>query len=294
MALVPLTILAGSRPVSAQASSAPPAAPRYELWAAVTGATGGPAGKIATSYSPPLLLDGDYISHGGQTLDAESDRAIGLSGGINLFFMTRLGVQILLDRTSFPLSGSSTPYAFGLQYISRPPPNNEPQVVSVNQSVVWPATSGTLTQSAVGFNVVVRLGRPDHVGFTISGGPSYVRVSGVVQPVGYTTFQLGGHSVLFEDDYRLAVALNSANVVRFNVGGDLTIAAGRSTAVLIGYRYLAGPNVDVSLRPSAILNPDQVFVQQTLDEIASRIAPASMRLSTSGSRLLAGVKVMFH
>ena len=146
----------------------------------------------------------------------------------------------------------------------------------------------------MGFNAVVRFGQPDRVGVTVSGGPSYVRVSGVVQPVGYTTFQLGGHSVLFEDDYRLAMALDSVNAVRFNVGGDVTIAVGPSTAVLVGYRYLAGPHVDVSLRPNAILNPEQVFFQQTLDEIASRIAPAAMRLSTSGPRLLAGVKVMFH
>jgi hypothetical protein len=138
------------------------------------------------------------------------------------------------------------------------------------------------------------LQRPDHIGLTVSGGPTYLRVSGAVQPLGYTTFHLGGHSVLFEDDYRLAVAVKSANAVRFNVGGDLTIVVGRSTAVLVGYRYLAGPNVEVSLRPSAILNPDQVFFQQALDEIASRIAPVSMRLSPSGSRVLAGLKVMFQ
>ena len=294
IALLALAILAGDKPVSAQASSGTSAAPRYEMWAAVTGATSGPAGEIATSYSPPLLLDGDYVSHGTQTLHAESDRAIGLSGGINLFPTTHVGLQILLDRASFAVSGSNTPYAFGLQYTSRPPPNNELQVVSLNQSVAWPDTSGTLTQLVVGFNAVVRLGRPDHIGLTISGGPSYVRVSGAVQPVGYTTFHLGGRSVLFEDDYRLAVAVNSVNAVRFNVGGDLTIAVGRGTAVLVGYRYLAGPNVEVRLRPSAILNPDQVLFQQALEEIASRIAPVSMQLSPSGSRVLAGLKVMFH
>jgi hypothetical protein len=90
------------------------------------------------------------------------------------------------------------------------------------------------------------------------------------------------------------VAITSADAVRLNVGGDLTIAVGRSTAVLVGYRYLAGPNVEVSLRPSAILNPDQVLFQQALDEIAVQIAPVSMRLSASGSRVLAGLKVMVH
>jgi hypothetical protein len=135
-----------------------------------------------------------------------------------------------------------------------------------------------------------RLGRSDHIGLTVSGGPSYVRVSGAVQPVGYTTFQLGGHSVLFEDDYRLAVAVDSANAVRFNVGGDLTIAVRRSTAVLVGYRYSCRAERGGEPEPSAILNPDQVFFQQTLDEIASRIAPVSMQLSPSGSRVLRGLE----
>ncbi len=293
IALLALAILAGFKPASAQENSGPSPAPRYELWGAATGATSGPAGELATSYSPPLLLDGDYTSHGGQTLHADSGRAIGFSAGINIFPTPRVGLQVLLDRVSFPVSGSNPPYVFGLQYVSRPPPNNEPQVVSLNQSVAWPDTSGTLTQLVVGFNAAVRFGHSEHIGFTVSGGPSYVHIGGSVQPVAYTAFRLGGHSVLFEDDYRLEMSLDSANALRFNVGGDLTIAVSSGTAFLVGYRYLGGANMDVNLRPSAILNPNQVLFQQALDEIASRITPVSMRLSPSGSRAIAGLKVRF-
>jgi len=60
------------------------------------------------------------------------------------------------------------------------------------------------------------------------------------------------------------MSVNSANAVRFNIGGDLTIATRRSTAVLVGYRYLGGPSVDVTLTPTAILNPDQVFFNRRL------------------------------
>ena len=105
----------GSSPASAQERGKTSAPPRYEL-GTVTGATSGPAGELATSYSPPLVLDGDYTSHGGQTLFAALDWAIGFSAGINIFPAPRVGLQVMLDRVSSPVSGSNPPYAFGLQY----------------------------------------------------------------------------------------------------------------------------------------------------------------------------------
>ena len=84
-------------------------------------------------------------------------------------------------------------------------------------------------------------------------------MSGTVQPVAYTAFQLGGHSVLFEDDYRLAMSADSAHALRFNVGSDLTIAVSKQAPLfLVGYRYLGGAERGcASMRPSAILNPNQ-------------------------------------
>jgi hypothetical protein len=267
---------------------------RVELWGAATVAPSGPAGVLATAYSPPLLFDGGFTSRGEQTLTARSEFGFGITGGLNVFPSAHAGFQILLDRAACTVAGMNGPYVVSLQYISRQPPNDEPQTVNVRQSFDWPATSGTLTQMAVGFDAVVRLGRPDRLAMTASAGPTYFRVGGSVQPLGFTTFRLGGRSVLFEDDYRLAMSLASANVLGFNAGGELSAAVGRRTAIVVGYRYFGAADRDVAVRPTSVLNADQVTFEQTIGEIASRLGPNAMRVSVSGSRVVMGVKVMLR
>ena len=264
---------------------------RVELWGGITGITSGPAGVLTSSYSPPLLFDGDFTSHAGQTLKADSGFAVGFTGGMNVFPTPHLGFQILLDRASCDVSAVNGAYATSLQYVSRQPSSNETQLVNTDQSVAWPDTSGTLTQMTFAFNAVVRLGRPDRVALTISGGPSFYRLSGAVQPLAYTTFRLGGHSVLFEDDYLLAMSLLPANALGFDAGGELNVPIGHHAAFVVGYRYLGGPTADVAVSPTTILNADQVIVQQALGDVALRLAPAPIRVSVSGSRVLAGFKV---
>ena len=55
-----------------------------------------------------------------------------------------------------------------------------------------------------------------------SGGLAWVRVSGEAEPLGFTTFWLGGHSVLFSEDVRLRASLGPAT----SVGGYLGAALG--------------------------------------------------------------------
>jgi hypothetical protein len=276
---------------SAQVAGAADGLPRIEIWGATTAITAGPAGVLTSVYSPPLLFDGDFTSDGRQVLTARSKFGFGVTGGVNVFPSAHIGFQTLVDRASCAATGSNTPYVIGLQYVSRQFPGYDTQVVTVDQSVAWPDTSGTLTQLAIGFNVVIRLGHPDRLAATISGGPSYYRIQGDIQPVGFTSFHLGGHSVLFQDDYRLAVSLTPANAFGFNIGGDVSVAASRHIALLAGYRYFGGPAVNVAARPAAILNADQVLFQQTLGDISSRLGSPPMRVSVSGSRVVAGLMI---
>ncbi|MEQ1758192.1 MAG: hypothetical protein ABL986_07730 [Vicinamibacterales bacterium] len=112
-----------------------PRAPRVEVWGAVTGVMTGPAGSLVSSYSPPLLFDGDFTSRGGQTLRVETGATVGLTGGVNVFPSRRVGIQMLFDRASFAVSGTNTAYTVALQYVSRPPPDNVPRIVNVDHSV---------------------------------------------------------------------------------------------------------------------------------------------------------------
>jgi hypothetical protein len=278
----------------AQSNSIPDRMPRVELWGAVMGVTSGPSGALTTSYSPPLLFDGDFTSHAGQTLSADSGFVVGFTGGVNVFPTPHVGFQILMDRASGAVRGSNTSYTMNLQYISRLPSTNEAQPVNINQAVLWPDTSGTLTQVTIAVNAVVRLGRPDRVALTVSGGPTVYRLSGAVQPLAFTTFRLGGHSVLFEDDYRLAMALAPTNALGFDAGGEINVPVSRHAALVAGYRYIVAPTAAVAVSPTAILNGDQVIVQEALSDITAQLRPAPMRVSISGSRVLFGLKFTFH
>ena len=281
-------------PTSARGQPAPaPAPPRLEIWGGVSGISSGEFGMLVSSYSPPLLLDGDFISHGSQRLVLDSTWHAGIAAGMNVFFAPAAGLQFTFDRDSAALSGVNGPYDVTLQYTSRPPPTNAPVPVSIHQSTPWPDTEGTITRTAVNANAVVRFGRPDRVSLTFSGGLTMQRFSGSVEPVAYTTFQLGGHSVLFQDDYRLAVALEPTMAFGFNLGSDVSAGIGHGLAVIAGYRYLGGPAIDVPLRDVTILNPDQILFSQTAEDIRTRLALAPVHLSVASSRVFVGLKVFF-
>lgn len=265
-------------------------APRVELWGAITGVMTGPAGSLITSYSPPLLFDGDFTSHGGQTLKADTGATLGLTGGVDIFPTRRVGFQILFDRASFDVSGTNTAYTVALQYVSRQPPDSVPEIVTVNQSITWPDTSGSLTQMALAFNAVVQIGRSDRLSAIISGGPTYYRLSGDVQPLGFTTFRLGGHSVLFQDGHRLALSLEPAYALGFDTGGEVSLAAGRHAAIIAGYRYFGGPGADVAVSSTTILNADELAFEQSIADVSSRLDLTPMRMSVSSSRAFVGVR----
>lgn len=287
--LLVLGVLGAANTASAQ-DNASPKTQRVELWGAITGVIAGPAGSLISSYSPPLLFDGDFTSHGGQTLEVDAGFAFGLTGGLNVFPSKRVGFQVLFDRASSDVSATNTPYAYALQYVSHNPVNNDPQTVNVSQSIAWPDTSGSLTQVAVAFNAAVRIGRPDRLSATISGGPAFYHLSGTVQPLGFTTFHLGGHSVLFQDDYRLALELEPANTVGFDAGVEIDMPLSRHAAIIAGYRYFGGPDAEPRANPTKVLNADEITFEQPIADIASRLALPPMKISVSRSRLFVGVK----
>jgi hypothetical protein len=279
----------GSAVGQTTADASPPM--RFELWGGVSRASAAPVGELVSSYSPPLLFTSDFVSRSGQVLALDARRAIAFEAGVNRFVTSHLGIQILVNRASMELGGANGPYSLELTYVSRQPPDSQPQTFTIRQSNPWPDTSGSLTQLTIAVNPVARLGRPDKLNATVSGGLSYYRLNGTAQPLGYTAFRLGGHSVLFSDEYHLAVSLEPTNVIGFNAGGDVNLPLGRHVAIVVGYRYLGGPATDVSVRLSTIVNADQVTNQETTTNIAQRLAPGPVRMSVSGSRLLFGVKV---
>jgi hypothetical protein len=263
---------------------------RAEVWGGICAAGGAPAGRLVSTYSPPLLPAGEFSSHGGQTLTLDRQRGIAVEGGVNFFRSRHVGVQVLASRRVADLGGANGPYAFDLTYVSRQPPDSTPETFTVRQSIAWPDTSGAVAVFTAAMNGVVRVTRGRRANATVSAGLTYNRVSGTANQLGYTTFRMGGHAVLFSDEYHVAVSLGATSVVGFDVGGEIDIPVNRRAALLLGYRYFGAPATDVSVRVASILNADQVVNQETPATIAQQLAPAPVRLKISESRMLIGVK----
>jgi len=290
--ILTLVAIAGTPRAAAQTSSGGPAI-RIEWWVAVGGSAGGPAGTLQSSYSPPLLFDGDFTSAASQTMQAKAAGSrVGFTAGMNVFPAEHVGLQVLFDRASYNLSGTNGPYAVNLQYVSRLPPNNEPQPVDVHQSMPWPDSSGSLTQTAFVLNAVVRVKPSDRIVIEISGGPAIYRFTGDLQPIAYTGFHLGGHSVLFEDTSRVAGTFEPAHALGFNAGANLDVAIGRHAAITFGYRYFGGSDVEITVKPATILNPEEIGLEQSIADIASRLSLGPLRTTPGSSRFIAGFKII--
>lgn len=263
-----------------------------EFWGAVTPGQMGPSGRVVSSYSPPLLLDGsDYSSHASQTVTFDGQAHVGFEAGSNLFFARHAGLQLIFDRQSAGLEGTNGPYDVTLSYVSHPPPDNQAIPVTVHESTPWPDTTGSITQSTFSLNGVVRVGTASRIDVTLSGGLSIHRLSGTVQPVGFTQYNLGGHSVLFENEYHLAMSLGPTSAGGFNLGGDLNVHVARQVALLFGYRYFGGPSVDMPVHVASVLNPEEITFAQAIADIERWLAPAPARVQIAGWHVLAGVKV---
>jgi hypothetical protein len=292
--MVLAAMIALAAPRAAAGQSSPPAAPsRFEAWAGLGVSLSGPSGSLTSSYSPPLLFDGDFTSSATQTIAFETGSAAGVEGGVNVFFTGHAGFQVLVGGGSADLSGSSTPYSYALAYTSRQPPGDQEVPVVVQNRTPWPDPTGSLSDFRTSINGLVRIGPAGRTWGDISGGLTFHRLSGTLQPLAYTSFRLGGHSALFVDDYRLRVALEPTVAVGFNVGGDLNVAVARHFALLAGYRYEGGSRAQLVVQPGSVLNPDEITLEQPLADIAHRLALPPAEASYSGSWMVVGAKLTY-
>jgi hypothetical protein len=287
LVVLALTLSAGG----ARAQTGGAAASIVEAWGGFSTVIASPPATIVSSYSPPMLLDGDFVSHAGQTLTVARKSGVGFSAGVNVFPSRHLGLQILVDRVSGSVSGVNAPYRYTMQYVSRPPPASQPVPVTAEGSIPWPDTTGSLAQLTVAVNAAARIGRADRVAVTVSAGPAFYRTSGEIEPLGFSAFQLGGHSVLFASEYRLRIAPQPTVAFGINAGAEISGALAPHVAVIVGYRLFAGREQAIDIKPVAVLNGDEVTIAQSLDEIASRMTGSQMRTGMNRSHLFVGIKI---
>jgi hypothetical protein len=299
---VSIGILAVAPGLSAQSVSVVNA-PRVELWGSLSAALNGPSGSLVSSYAPPALsfpVSPPSINTATQGLTFDSSTGAGFEAGVNVFLSRHAGIQVFADRVSMDMSGPSSLYERTLQYqqpteLGPFPPT---RTVTIRQSFSLPATTGSLTQWVTAANGVVRLGPSGRVSATLSGGLSYYRTNGRLQPLGYTIYGPGPtrNFALFslaQADYQLTLALEPTNALGFNAGGDVSVSLHKNLAVVVGYRYLGGPASDLPTHLESVYSE----IQQKTIPVAefqggSPALPPARVVSVSGSRMLIGLKWM--
>ena len=237
------------------------------------------------SYAPRL----EYGTSSGtarQVLNLKAESLSGFGAGLNVFPAQRIGVQILLDSFSTILEGSSGPYVLSLQYQSRQPPQYELRTYTYERTSPGPPAEGTLEETAVSLNVLFRIPAGRNLAMDLSAGPTLFFISASAETLLYTKFRLGGHSVLFSDDYDLGLDIPSAVRLGFNIGTELILFPGRVLAVGCGIRYAVCPAYDAGGRLRLIERPqgylwDIDLASENIPVSPLRVNPSFLRLGLS-------------
>jgi hypothetical protein len=285
------------------AAGAQPGLSRLELWGGLTLVAPNVEATVATSYTP--LIDRYSAplagTTAGQAIQLVGGNAIGIGGGLNLFFSNHVGFQFLFDSDRADLTGANGDYHVLLNYTAMQPPDFVSKPYSYSRvftaceaglaSGCVDPTAGSLRQTSLGFNLVGRWPVGKRVDVELSGGLSYFDLRGDARSLRYTLFEMGGHSTLFSEEYRLAYSVGPAHGWGIDVGGSLDVNLGKHVALVADARYFTGGEIAAPLGVTDVLNKDELAFLQEPDVIQQNLHPPAAGISPTRARILVGVKV---
>jgi hypothetical protein len=276
----------------AGALRAPAFAQQGAIWVA-GGASSTGSSRIRAESAPPLLFGLEGSGLATQTVEVERSLGPLVEAGAQWFPARHVGFEVWLACERDEQWAPSSAYDTTLTYIARPPPDTLPRQVTYQQQTDWPPVRVALRRWTAGLNAVVGPVSSTRVAWTISGGLARVRVSGDVEPVGFTSFVLGGHSVLFPNEYLLNTRLEPAWGWRATAGSTLDLRLAGHLALTTGARVVFGDDLQPSLRVTGVDLSLAGFEPPPVEEISERLTSSSVNVSTRSLRVLAGLKVLF-
>jgi hypothetical protein len=281
-----------STSVFAAAPTAPVLAQSGGVWIAGGGATRG-ASELVTDLDPPRLFGLEGAGSGAQRVDAGRTTSPAIEAGAQWFPLRHVGFEVWVGRDAGEADAASSPYHTTLTYIARQPPDHVPRTYEYDRATDWPPATLEIRRWTVGFNGVWRPLVSPRVSWNVAGGLAWIRLSGDAAPLGFTTFSLGGHSVLFPNEYRLAVALDPASAWRANAGTTVDVRLASHLALVLGARAVVGPDRDLRLRVTGVDRSQAGFEPPSTAEIDDALAESAASVSTRSFRALVGLKALF-
>jgi hypothetical protein len=249
------------------------------------------ATPYSSSYAPPLPGI-PHVSSATQTLPLDASHGPGLQFGLERTLGEHVALQFLGDYAAADLTGAPGQYDLHLVYTSRPPPFNDPVEVEVRRSEARPAATGRMKTWAAALNLAAWVDAGPHARLGVSAGPAWLHAKGQAESLVYTTYVLGGHSVLFSDDHLVSFEF-PASGPGLDAGAFLEADLGARVSLRVDARYFWGPERDAPVTLREVVNADEVIQSVGLAEIQAGLAPKPVRLDASFSRAALSLVVHF-
>jgi hypothetical protein len=275
--------------LAAGSGSAAAGTSQWELEAALG------AGRLGadTSYEHRLTpaFEGQPEASGTAAQDLELDGAEDITWrvGARRMLGPRVGIEALYGGIGLPLSGVSTPLRVDLEYVSTQPPDHIPTPATFSGSTDVSDPEGDIDVAFLCINLVTRAREGGRVQLDFSGGVSLFSFETHVAGLGYQTFWLGGHGVLFTEIYELTAESERKSSVGANLGLELAVAVSDRWKIFGEARAFLSSTVKVLPEPSAVINADQVIRDLALSDIKPltplEVEPSFVSLSI-GLRIL--------
>jgi opacity protein-like surface antigen len=251
------------------------------------------SGSLSTDYIPSLEY-GQSTGSASQTLTLSGDDATMLAIGLDYWPARSFGMQLLAEWADAEVRGTSSAYDVHLDYEARQPPDYELRPYQWDRTYDWDDPTGEIETLTIAFNAIGRWPLGGRFTGTLAAGVASTRVEGEIDSLGFTTFRLGGHAVLFPEEFRIGTALDSTWITGWNLGATLELQLSRRFAVVLGYRHLGGSEEEVPVRVREILNAEEVVNPIPIEEIEERLSPGSARIDVGGSRTWAGIRFALY
>jgi len=285
-----LALLGAAQPACCD-DPAVPVTPR--LWRVLGGASFANA-RFATPYTSqyaPPLTGFPHQSSATQTLPLHASAGHGLQVGVERTLGAHLAIQLLGEYATSDVNGEPGQYDVRLVYTSRPPPTNEPVVVESTRSEAQPPAIGELETWTVAVNLAAWLDAGSKARVGLSAGPAWIRTSGVTERLVYTTYSLGGHSVLFSEDHLVSFESPTSGL-GLDVGAFLEADLGANVGLRFDARYFWATERDAEVVLQDNVNATDVIQNVGLAEIQAGLAPAPVSVDPSLFR--AAVSLVIH
>jgi len=152
---------------------------------------------------------------------------------------------------------------------------------------------GHLGQVTATGAVVFRIGDPRRATLRLVGGGGITSVRGRLEPLGLTTFGLGGHAVLFSGERRLSARIEPATAIGATGGADLAVALGTRAGLVGGWRLFMPRRFTADVRIDGFASSDEGFPEITPQEANAALDPAPLSIRPVTSSLYAGLQLRF-